>query len=111
MRYFAAHRVLLADRKEMLFLCRVGVDSDHDLVTVEPLRGEMSRTEWLGGLIIVSPIVPEREEGECFSPFCSRLYNQIQAFPPSAARYAFYATNFNVSDMEFMSESHFLRLL
>lgn len=79
-RYYAAHRVWIVGRGEMLAMCRVGIDGNHRVVSMESFDGELSHTEWLGGLIITDGV------------------------------YAFHVSSFNVADMKFTSASQIRRL-
>lgn len=110
MRYYAAHRIWLTGHEEMLSMCRVGVDADHHVVLVEPFEGEPRQTEWLGGIIIVSPVLPEREADEGFFRFCDRLRTSIGSCTSMGTMYAFHVSPFRVREMEFAPESRFRRL-
>lgn len=112
MRYFAAHRVWIWNRNEMLGICRVGVDDETRCVkSVEPFDGEVERTEWLGGLIAVAPGCPPRFEGEPFARYKARALSEWSSVEAdSSPLYAYHFSSFDVSAMEFHPSARIVRL-
>ncbi len=90
----------------------VELTDDGRLHTYFPLREEISHTQWLNGIIFLSPHTDvERREGESFDSFLQRV---AISFPSTCEEetslYGWYITRFDFDHREFMDEARVLRL-
>lgn len=114
MEYFAAHRIWIWNHEEVLVRGRIGVDgADRHVVTVERLDGEMERTIWLGGLIILAPCCMPRLPEESFSGYMERNAEEgrfVVHEDNVLSLFAYHAYPFNVPEMEFLPSTRIVRL-
>lgn len=88
-----------------------------DSVHISPFCRETEATEWLPGLVILSPFPIERQADESIEHLIERCLACGKAsmsetsplfFPP--AEYVYWVTPFNVSAMQFLPDSRLLCL-
>ena len=73
-----------------------------------PLKEELSATQWIGGVIIVSPMHElEIYSGEKFADFLQRAMQETETEPPV---YAWHIADFDLQKKEFTMESRLVRL-
>ena len=108
MKRFACHR-FYASADGCHSRCVVELADDGAFHTHFPLRGEISHTRWLGGIIFLSPHTGmERREGECFDAFLRRVAPSATA--GECPLYGWYVTHFDFSRHDFTADSRVLRL-
>ena len=73
MKQYAAHRVYLAGTEEWCNGPQVVSVSEGKVLSLFPFSGEIPSVEWLGGLLIVAPCLPERMEAESLTHFLKRI--------------------------------------
>lgn len=108
MKRFATHRVYNLLTGEISCFQVIELDEYGTVSKLYPFSEEIRSTEWLPGLIVLSPCPVERLQGEYFSQFKERMVNN---FPPDSTCRAYWLTSFNVTDMEFTEGSHFCPLV
>ena len=87
------------------------LDEAGNVVRIYPLAEEISHTEWLPGMMFVSPFFIERKGSEPFSVFFHRLNQEVACLPVSSLSCrAYWLTSFNLSALEFTSESRIIAL-
>lgn len=103
----ATHRVY--DVEVSVLLCQQAVELDDEGVVcrVFPLQEEMQGTEWLPGMVVLSPFPPVRERDERFGCFVRRITLQAMEAEKNAlsVKRAYWIDPFNVSGMEFLPSS------
>lgn len=113
MRYFAAHRAWIASSDRLLSMCRIGItDTTHRVLSVETFESETEQTEWIGGLILVAPLCPERLSQETFAEYRQRMISELESVDGthSTPLSAYHFVPFNVTDMEFLPSTRIVRL-
>lgn len=110
LKHFAANRVYVTTDGTMVRNGVVDVDSQsHRVANLFCLEEEMRHTEWLGGIILLCSERPSRLNGEGFDAFLTRINKKERTLKPTSL-YAYHITAFNVSLMEFTSESRIISL-
>lgn len=111
MRRVATHRVYHVNTGDWLSFPVLELDEAGNVVRIYPLAEEISHTEWLPGMIFVSPFFIERKGSEPFSVFFHRLNQEVACLPVSSLScHAYWLTSFNLSALEFTSESRIIAL-
>lgn len=80
MRRIAAHRIYLLPQAEWISASVIELNERGEVARVLPLSGEMAHTEWLSGMLIVSPFPLARECREDFQAFLRRITWQAKAY-------------------------------
>lgn len=107
MKRFATHRVYSLLTAEIKSSQVLELDEDGGVSKLYPFREEICATEWLPGLVILSPVPVQRVNTECFSDFRRRMQEAV--FTHAVLR-AYWVHPFNVSAMEFVKDSRILPL-
>ena len=92
MKQYAAHRVYLAGTEKWCNGPQVVSVSEGKVFSLFPFSGEIPSVEWLGGLLIVAPCLPERN------------------MDSGTASGLWHVTFFDVHAMEFTAASRIIRL-
>ncbi len=88
----------------------VELADDGALHAFYPLYGELAHTQWLNGVIFLSPHTDvERSEGETFDAFLNRVAIPATA-DGEALLYGWYITRFDFANREFLEDARILRL-
>ncbi len=88
----------------------VELADDGALHTFFPLREELCHTQWLNGVIFLSPHTDvERREGEAFDAFLQRVALPVTS-PDEVPLYGWYITRFDFAKREFLADARMLRL-
>lgn len=104
MKRFAANRIYDVFTGTVLRNGVVEVDeSSHEVIQMFDLEGEISHTEWKGGVILLCHDLPVRKGDEPFMTFLQRTRDENLAVDGN--RYAYHISAFNVNAMEFTTES------
>lgn len=110
MKRFAANRVCWVPTQQMFRNQVVEVDEpSHCVRSLFGLEEEIRQTEWKGGIILVCPSCPYRNNGESFKSFLERIYEDFGTSTNSPL-YAYHITAFDVNSMEFTQESRIIAL-
>lgn len=107
MRRFACHYLYVsADGCYSKYVVEL---EDNDRVRVYfPLKEELSATQWIGGVIVISPLCElELHSGENFSDFLKRVIMESETDVPV---YAWYIADFDLIKKEFTTGSRPVRL-
>lgn len=109
-RRIAVHRVWKASDSSWHAMQVVEVETDtHRVCRMYPFVEEIRHTEWWGGMIIVSPVVPRMPEpGETFEAYTTRIRLAETAF--STDDCAYYVTGFSIADRRFGPVSRITRI-
>lgn len=107
MKRFATHRVYSLLTAELKSSQVLELDEEGGVSELYPLTEEICATEWLPGLVLLSPFPVAACPGECFADFIKRMEGNL--FPHSAVR-AYWIHPFNVSAMEFVENSRIVLL-
>lgn len=115
MRRFASHRVCFLHTGEILKKQVVEIDEISGVVlSVYPFVEEISFTEWLGGIILLSDVAPERCGSESFETFTGRFVQKHHTedgnMKDNLCLKAYFITEFNLQQMEFMPQSRIISL-
>lgn len=102
MKRFATHRVYSLLTAEIKSSQVLELGEDGRVSKLYPFTGEISATEWLPGLVVLSPCSISKNAGESFSEFKTRI-SEIPVC--EAALRAYWIYPFNVSLMEFVGNS------
>lgn len=105
MKRIAAHRVYHAPEGLMQPMEAVELDDAGCVVACRALAGETGRTEWLPGLLVLSPVLPERKAGEALTSFLQRIAQEASSVAPDMPCRAYRIVPFNVFAMEFFPDS------
>ena len=76
MRRVAVHRVWVASTRQLLSWQVVEVNERGEAVSCHPFSEETVRTEWWGGLLVLSPVTCRLRRGEPFADFCARTADE-----------------------------------
>ena len=109
MRKVAACKVINVLQNRVLPLQVVELESDGICHLCLPLREETCSTEWLSGIIILSPFEVSRVGEESFGGMMNRLRAQVSMHDMKKER-AYLVSPFNVADMDFLPSSHVVLL-
>ncbi len=106
-RRFACHRLYVsADGCYSKYV--VELKEDESVNRYFPLKEEISATQWIGGVIVLSPFGElEIRSGESFHCFLQRV--TVEVGEPSFL-YAWYIADFDFAKKEFTSASKLIRL-
>ncbi len=77
MRRVAVHRVWVASTRQLLSWQVVEVNERGEAVSCHPFSEETVRTEWWGGLLVLSPVTCRLRRGEPFADFCARTADEV----------------------------------
>lgn len=105
MRRFACHRLYtsVADCRPQSV---VELQADGTLHAVFPLQEEVSATQWIGGVIVLSSFPAlTLQAGETFSAFLQRATS-----PAGGSLYAWHITDFDLHRKSFRPDSRLRRL-
>lgn len=107
MKRFACHYLYLS--AEGCYSKYVVELEDNDKVKVFfPLKEELSATQWIGGVIVISPLCElEIHSGEKFSDFLRRVIVETETDVPM---YAWHIADFDLAKKEFAIASKPVRL-
>ena len=107
MRKIATHRVYDAESGKISSQQVVELDEQGYVLKMYSFSEEIRYTEWLGDLIILSPLeLPKILPDESFSHFKERIASLVQSEGKESPKKAYWMTPFNVSEMEFTSDTH-----
>lgn len=107
MKRFATHRVYSLLTAEVKCSQILELDENGAVSKLYPFMEEVCGTEWLPGLIVLSPFPIHRKTGECFADFKKRMQDYTLASSPLRA---YWVHPFNVSAMEFLENSCIISL-
>lgn len=102
MKRLATHRVYSLLTAEIKSSQVLELGEDGRVSKLYPFTEEISATEWLPGLVVLSPCPISKNAGESFSEFKTRI-SEIPVC--EAALRAYWIYPFNVSLMEFVGNS------
>lgn len=109
MRKVATHRVYDAVTGKTFSKQVVELDNQGYVVKIYPFSDEIRYTEWLGDIIIVSPSeLPAISSDESYSQYKERISSFIHPIGEESLKKAYWLTPFNVSSMDFTSETHII---
>ena len=111
MRRVATHRIGNVMTGEWLSVSVIELDEEGYVGGMYPLWGEISRTEWLPGVILLSPFPIERTPDESFGDFMRRLERQAASYNELSPCRAYWLTPFNLSAMDFTPRSRVVLLI
>lgn len=107
MRKIATHRIYDTESGQISSQQVVEVDEQGHVVQMYSFSEETRHTEWLGDIIIISPLeLPQILPDESFSHFKERIASLIQSGGKERPKRAYWVTPFNVSEMEFTPDTH-----
>lgn len=100
-RRIAVHRVWKASDSSWNAMQVVEIEADtHRVCRIYPFAEEIRNTEWWGGVVIVSPVVPLLpESGETFEAYTTRIL--AAEAESSADDRAYYVTGYSIADRRF----------
>lgn len=109
-RRIAVHRVWNVRERSCRDMQVVEVDAaTHCVERVYPLVEEIRNTEWWGGLMIISPVLPLLPEAEeDFQAYTRRM--NVPEGEDEAREYAFYVVGFRLADSCFGAASRMTRV-
>lgn len=116
MKRFASHRLYIPHMGLLLKNQVVEVtEGSGKVISCYPFTEEISFTEWLGGLIVLSDAVPilNSDYNDIFKT-CSFGPEDIKRVPSlqfdDTLLYAYYISDFNVSEMKYSDKSRIIKL-
>lgn len=106
----AVHRVWHSQWEEWRSMQVIELDTDtHRVLNVYPFTEEPRNTEWWGGLVILSTVLPlEPNGGEGFDAYIRRA--GLLKEEKLAECYAFYVTGFSIADRRFLPAGRIKRI-
>lgn len=110
MKRVATHRTGNVITGEWLSVSVIELDDGGYVSRVYPLQEEISRTEWLPGVILLSPFPVERIPDEPFGDFIRRLKRQAASYDELSPCRAYWLASFNLSAMDFTPHTRIVLL-
>lgn len=110
MRRVATHRIGDVITGEWLPVSVIELDERGYVSRMYPLQGEISHTEWLPGMILLSPFPVERTPDEPFADFMRRLKRQAASCDGHSLCRAYWLASFSLSAMDFTPRSRVVLL-
>lgn len=109
MRRVATHRVYDLMTSQWMSFPVIELGEDGRVCRVYPLTGEISHTEWLPGVILLSPCPVSRRADEAFSVFIERITGVASRYTDIPKR-AYWISSFNLSAFDFTGSSRVVAL-
>lgn len=107
MKRFACH-YLYVSAEECHAYCVVELEAGGRVRAYFPLKEEPAATQWIGGVILVSPMQElEIDSGETFADFLQRALPETE---PGQPVYAWHIAGFDLPGKRFTAESRAVRL-
>ncbi|WP_300726724.1 hypothetical protein [uncultured Bacteroides sp.] len=110
MRRIATHKLIGPHTAEILSHQVIELDDEGVVCGLFSFEKEISHTEWLPGLIILSAYPVSRNSGESFLCWKERIELEYSSETSSSVLRAYWVTPFNVSAMEFLPDSRIVPL-
>lgn len=109
MRRVATHRAYDLMTSQWMSFPVIELGEDGKVCRIYPLTGEISHTEWLPGVILLSPCPVSRCADEVFSVFIERTTGVASGYTDTSKR-AYWISSFNLSAFDFTASSKVMAL-
>ena len=109
MRRVATHRAYDLMTSQWVFSPVIELDEDGSVCRIYPLTEEISHTEWLPGVILLSPCSVSKRVGEGFSMFIERITSVVSVHTDTP-KHAYWIYPFNLSAFDFTGSSRIVAL-